>query len=428
MRQRFVLFSMAVLQLLWLLAVWMSNTARHVEKIIPLLIFSCASFILVAGMPSACMLRGRMWLGRMTATERSVLILLSVIVLGIGGVYASYQLGWPDEKAIFAGARVVAEHGIGTFLTHYAQLPRLGSQHPPLVPLLYGLSLRVWGETLFSARSVALLSALGVVLLTYKIGAHLYNRRTGLLAAVSLLTMPFFFRLGTAAMLDMPVTCAFGGALLFSLRLRDRPSYCTAVLLGGCLGLGLLCRYTMALAYPLVCGVCLLDSQFRRLAPYLTIAILVSIGIFSCWAAWAASVGVFTMQHHRISQLAGYMRTTKGKLWLVSVMLFRLPSGLGVYNAPLLFLGAWRTGRTLERSDQIVLIWIAAVCLPLLLTLPGPRYFFPAFPAFALLMARGVMSIQEEGERSLLLALLYGAGALYLFVDWYRAVGGWFTH
>jgi 4-amino-4-deoxy-L-arabinose transferase-like glycosyltransferase len=267
-----------------------------------------------------------------------------------------------------------------------------------------------------------------VVLLTYRIGTWLYDRRTGLLAATSLLTMPFFFRLGTSAMLDMPVTCAFVGVLLLSLRLQERPTYLLAVALGGCLGIGLLCRYTMALVYPLVFGACLLDGQFRRLAPYLATAVLVSMGIFSCWVAWAASIGVFAAQQDKISRLAGYMNTAKGKLWLANVMLFRLPSGIGVYNAPLLMLGGWRTWRELHRSDQIVLVWIGAVCIPLLLTLPGPRYFLPAFPAFALLMARGLTSIRGGSERPLLLALLYGAGALYLFVDWYRASGGWFTH
>lgn len=428
MHIRFILFSMAGLQILWLLAVWVSGTAMHVEKIVPLLIFSCVSAVFVGGMSEALVARIGMWFWRGVANKRDVFVLLISAVLGIGGVYAYSQQGWPDEKEIFAGSRIVAEQGIETFFTQYAQLPRLGLQHPPLVPLLYGLSLHIWGVTLFAARGSALLLALGVALLTYRIGSRFYDDRTGALAAIGLLTMPFFFRLGTSAMLDMPVTFAFVGALLLSLRLQERPSYLIAVALGGCLGLGLLCRYTMALIYPLMFAVCFVDGQFRRLMPYLATAAFVSLGIFSCWAAWAVSVGVFAVQQDKISRLAGYVSTSKGQLWLANVLVFRLPSGLGVYNLPLLLLGGWRLWRERRRSDQIVLIWIAAVCFPLLATLPGPRYFLPAFPAFALLMARGVLSIREDSERSLMLASLYGVGALYLFVDWYRAVGGWFLH
>lgn len=418
---------MAVLQMLWLLAIWIGGAAEHVEKMVPLLIFSSLCVVFAGGLPRP-VLPGRIWLGGIAANERSAFLLLLAVVVGIGAVYAVHQRGWPDEREIFAGARIVAEQGMRTFLTHYAQLPHLGSQHPPLVPLVYGFSLQVWGVTLFPARCIALLSALGVVLLTQRIGARLYDYRTGLLAATSLLTMPFFFRLGTSAMLDMPVTCAFVGALFLSLRLRERPTYLIAVALGGCLGIGLLCRYTMALAYPLVFGACLSTGQVRRLTPYLATAVLVSVGIFSCWAAWAVSIGVFSAQQDTISRLVGYVNTGKGKLWLANVVLFRLPSGLGVYNAPLFLLGGGRMWKERSLSDFIVLVWIGAVCLPLLLTLPGPRYFLPAFPAFALLMARGLPGRREGGERLLLLALLYGAGALYLFVDWYQAAGGWFTH
>lgn len=423
-----VLFSMAILQVLWLLAVWISGTAKHVEKIVPLLVFSCLCAVLAGGTPRSLVIRGGLWLGNIVRTERSAHLLLTAVVLGIGGVYASQQQGWPDESVIFAGARIVAEQGSGAFLTQYAQLPLLGSQHPPLVPLLYGFALHIWGVTLFPARCVALLLALGVALLTYRVGSRLYDHHAGLLAAVSVLTMPFFFRLGTAVMLDIPVTCAFIGAFLLSLRLREHPTYLMAIALGGCLGIGLLCRYTMALVYPLVFGVCLFSGQFWRLAPYLATAVLVSIGIFSCWVVWAVSIGVFSTQQDKISRLISYVSRGEGKLWLANVMLFRLPSGIGVYNAPLLLLGGWRVWKEGNRSDYIVLGWIGVVCIPLLLTLPGPRYFLPAFPAFAVLMARGLMSIPKEGERVLLLALLYGAGALYLFVDWYRAAGGWFMH
>jgi hypothetical protein len=75
-----------------------------------------------------------------------------------------------------------------------------------------------------------------------------------------------------------------------------------------------------------------------------------------------------------------------------------------------------------------VLLWIAAVFLPLMLTLPGPRYFLPAFPALAIAMTRGLENSGEKAERLVMLTLLYGGGALYLFVDWERAAGDLFVH
>jgi hypothetical protein len=62
------------------------------------------------------------------------------------------------------------------------------------------------------------------------------------------------------------------------------------------------------------------------------------------------------------------------------------------------------------------------VSAALLLTAPDHRYFLLAFPAFALAGARGLRRLPEPlAERALVLATLFAAGALYLFVDWERA-------
>lgn len=104
--------------------------------------------------------------------------------------------------------------------------------------------------------------------------------------------------------------------------------------------------------------------------------------------------------------------------WKVGTLLLGLPSGLGIYTLPMLLLGAWQL---LQRRSQADL-WILAVFVPLILTLPGPRYFLPAFPTLALMMACGLGRVEEAAERIMIAALLYCGGALYLFVDWYRQV------
>jgi len=93
-----------------------------------------------------------------------------------------------------------------------------------------------------------------------------------------------------------------------------------------------------------------------------------------------------------------------------------------------LFLGIWQMFRQRSRSDLFVLLWILAVFLPLILTLPGPRYFFPAFPALAIAMVRGMLHVGEGKASLVLFVLLSWGGALYLFVDWKRAAGGLFVH
>lgn len=56
-----------------------------------------------------------------------------------------------------------------------------------------------------------------------------------------------------------------------------------------------------------------------------------------------------------------------------------------------------------------------------MVTLPGSRYFLPAFPPLMLVMAAGLTRIAGSAEGVALLALFYGVSPLYLFVGWRNA-------
>jgi 4-amino-4-deoxy-L-arabinose transferase-like glycosyltransferase len=420
-----LLATLTALQVLWLLAIWLAGAATHTEKLPLLLVYSVACAVISGYLPTDTIYKIRQGTERLAHDERRLHTILTVVVVGIGGVYAYLQQGWPDEPGVFAAARVVAERGVSPFFVNYAQTPWLGKQHPPLVLLVYGFVLHLFGVHVFVIRLVSLLLSLGTLLLTYRLGSALYDQRTGLLATGCLLATPFFFRVGATALTDMPVTFCFILAVWLTLRLLSAPSYWLAAATGLCIGAGLLCKYTMVLVYPILLGVCVIQGRLRRLTPYLVLVALVSVGMLGVWFSYAAHLGVLNVQGDTLAHYARYVTTSEtGRKRLFGVLLFRLPSGVGIYNLPLLLLGGWQLLQRRSQSDLLIVLWIAAVFLPLILTLPGPRYFLPAFPAVALVMAWGLERVGEAAERVALLMLLYGGGALYLFVDWYRAAGG----
>jgi 4-amino-4-deoxy-L-arabinose transferase-like glycosyltransferase len=248
-----------------------------------------------------------------------------------------------------------------------------------------------------------------------------------LLATVLLLTTPFFFRIGTTALIDMPATFFFVLSLFLTLHLLQAPTAWLAVTTGFCVGAGLLCRYTVVLLYPVLLGTLLVSDAWRHRVLYLAVVVLVSVIIVTPWVVYATHSGILATQGETLFLYGSYVATT-GKRWLLKVLLFRLPSGVGVANLPMLLLGG---GQLLQRrnwSDLFVMLWIAAIFFPLMATLPAPRYFLPAFPALAIVMAHGVLRSGEVAERLVILALLYAGGAWYLFVDWFRAAGGLFRH
>jgi len=351
----------------------------------------------------------------------------------MGVLYAYAQLGWPDEPFIFSASRIVVEQGVAAFFAGYSNIPWLGNQHPPLAPLLYGGVMALFGVHLFVIRCVALVLSVFTLLLTYAIGRELYSHRIGLLAALFFVSTPFFFRIGTTGLTDMPTAFCFILGVFLMFRLVEKPTYQLAVAVGLCLGVGLLYRYTMVFIYPLLLGVVAVRGLWRRLVGHLLVVLLVSGGMLAIWFCYAASIGVLAVQWRTLTYSAGFvaktaMGRTREEGWIAGALLFRVPSGIGIANFPLLLLGGWCLCQRRNLSDVSLLLWIVAVCFPLLLTLPGPRYFLPAFPALAMMMAWGLEYVggEEATSRVVLLSLLYTVGALYLFVDWYRAAGDLF--
>jgi 4-amino-4-deoxy-L-arabinose transferase-like glycosyltransferase len=270
-------------------------------------------------------------------------------------------------------------------------------------------------------RLTGLAVSLGLLLVAYLFGCELYDRRVGLLAALFAPTFPLFFRLGPAAMTDIPVTFLFLLSLLLVARLRSRPTYPLAMAAGLTIGLGLLSKYTMALIYPVVLVWFVVSPRLRQRKRYLAVTVLTSLGLFSVWLAFAYFSSILGAQSDTLIPYLGMVAQTEwGKRFLAESLLTRLPSALGVYNIPLMILGAVQVLRHRNRSDLFVVLWIAVVFITLTATLPAHRYYMLAFPAIAVLMVRGLAIVPTATSRVLILAWLNCLGALYLFADWER--------
>lgn len=89
-----------------------------------------------------------------------------------------------------------------------------------------------------------------------------------------------------------------------------------------------------------------------------------------------------------------------------------------------LALGLLRLFQRAGPADIELLLVLGVYCLLLVAILPDHRYFLPIFPAAALAAANGLAAantLAPYAIQVILLALLFCAGALYLFVDWTRA-------
>jgi 4-amino-4-deoxy-L-arabinose transferase-like glycosyltransferase len=268
---------------------------------------------------------------------------------------------------------------------------------------------------------VTLVFAAATVLVTYFLGREMYDRQTGLTALLLLLSFPLFLRLGTAALTDVPVTFLFTLALWLILRLERRPSYGLALLAGGVIAVGLLTKYTMALVYPVLCAWYIVSPSLRARKRYLAVALSITAAVAAAWLAAASGIGVLGKQIRTLSRWAtSVLRSETAREFLLETLTTRLPAAFGTYSFPGMVLGAWVLLRRRSERDLLVVSWIAVVSVLLMISLPDHRYFLLVFPATAVAMAAGLASIPAVRPRAVALSLLYGAGALYLLVDWER--------
>ena len=429
MQTRNVLAVMALLQLLWLVTRWLLEVLvpqvnPHIgrERFSLVIIYSILVGVAVSRMPASFLFGIRQLKDRLLQNEVLSILTLCVSVGCLSAVYANYKVVAGDELLVFKASRVVAEEGVAHFFGNYASIAWLGPQHPPLVPLIYGFTMHIIGANLFVVRLVSLVLMIVTIVLTYCIARKLYDKETAFLAVLALLSFRYFLSMGAIASNDMPLTFFFVLALFLTARIGATPTYWLSMVSGISVGLGLLTKYTMVLVYPVILIYFTILGSLRRLRSYCAIVVVVSAAMLAAWLLYAEHIGAFVTQRNVLSSYAKVVITTSyGKELLLTTLLAKLPSAVGVYHIPMLFLGATDLMRRRSQSDLFILLWIGVVFLSLSLTLPDHRYFMPAFPALAIMVARGLRRLPEAAEQVIMLALLYCGGVLYLFVDWHRA-------
>ena len=433
---------MILLQAVWLVGIKLTRATQNTVKLVRVVIYDCLLsliFMLACIFSPDDTFFGFSIPAGWSHSGRLVLAHVFMCTFTAAMIYSHYQRIWPfDEEGNLKAARHFASEGWRETFSHYTELPWLGVQHPPLIPVLGGVIFRIFGVKILFFRLLSVGFMLGALLVTYQTGALLFDPFTGFLAVILCLCFPLFWRLGCAAMLDMPVTFWFGLVLLivFQARMQAANSMWFMFLAGVVVGLGMLTRYTMVLIYPVLAV--LVIPGWLSWSAYALI-VLVSSLFFTAWLLYAYRNRILHAQLRKLQEFAGMkpgypeprpqnsgilgpLGITRGwRMRLRLESLFsRLPSGIGTYNLPMIFVGLLMVFQHRQAADAVLVAWIAIPSVLLLILMPDHRYFLPVFPALALLMARGLTGVVYSIPLVTVLALLFCLGNLYLFVDWQR--------
>lgn len=288
--------------------------------------------------------------------------------------------GFNSDEAVYAGQ--AASLAGNPRYTEYFPVFRA---HPMLVQTLLSPFFRV-GEVDVAGRLVIVVLGVLTVLAVYPLGARLYNRRVGLVAALLLAVMPYHVVVTRQVLLDGPMVLLATLTLYCMVRFVQQRDTIWYLATAAMLGVTMLAKETSVVLAGSVYAFLALTPDVRRPVRATLLALPVLALVFAT---------------HPISQaLAG--RTETGRNYLVwqlfrrpnhpmSFYLENVPSAIGLLVLLTAFGGLWWARRRRSWRETLLLSWIVVpVVFFQLWPVKGFQYLLPVVVPVAVLAARAL--------------------------------------
>lgn len=314
----------------------------------------------------------------------------------------SYAVGacfWGEPEAIvdasryFTQAKHLEVYGLAHFLAEWGRgIPAWTDL--PLVPLLYGLVFRLFGESRMHVQAFTTLLFAGSVVLTYRVGKAFWDDEVGFAGAAFLLGIPYLLTQVPSMLVDVPTMFFVTLAVFATVRAFQDGGTVRILLASLAVFLALLSKYSSWLllsALP-VAGVVLHRRGAPRARRTGALIALVSGALLA--AALLLHRDAFARQ---LALLLSYQAPGLGR-WgesFLSTFLFQVHPFLTAAA----LLSVWMA---IEKRDPRYAIVAWPVALLLVLQVRRIRYWVPAFPMLALMGAYGLQAIRAREVRKLL--------------------------
>lgn len=323
------------------------------------------------------------------------------LLLAAGLLLFFWRLGshdlWPPDEPRFA--LVAKEMWLRGDYSVLSLNNHLYTDKPPLFFwAINGFGRLLGGIDEWAARLPSAVAALLAMFLIERLGAWLYDRKTGLIAALVFATSPQIVARGRWASIDMMLNLFVLAAILLLWRGRTRPEARAASFRAAwvMMGLATLAKGPVGLVLPLlaVLPACLIERDFRAarrmfLPSGLALFLLVTLSWFGLFAfRLGPRDAIDVLLHQNVERYVSAWNAAQ-PVWYY---LWRFPAGFfswivflpwGVVQA----FAADEKGR--RGAARFLVTWIAAILLFFSFS-TGKRgvYIIPLYPAAAILVAR----------------------------------------
>jgi 4-amino-4-deoxy-L-arabinose transferase-like glycosyltransferase len=282
----------------------------------------------------------------------AVTVLVAAPALGLR-LWQIDALGLNSDEAVYAGqAASLAQDP--AFLPFFPVF----RAHPLLFQALLSVPYRYDGVSSLTGRLMSVAFGLATVWLTYAIGARLYGRRVGVLAALLIAVMPYTVVVSRQILLDGPM--AFFAALALYLLVRFVQTERVAWLYAAAVALGL-ATLSKETAILLVGGAYAFFALTRKTRLPLIHAALASVLLLVTVLPYPISLKLAgrssTGGHFLVWQL---LRRPNHDWWFY---LQTVPPALGLGVVAVVVVGLVMMRRSLSWSEHLLVSWVAAPSL-----------------------------------------------------------------
>ncbi len=286
----------------------------------------------------------------------------------------------------------------------------------PLIYWMMAVSYEIFGVHDWAARLPLALSAVALCWITYRFGRWAFGEQTGLYAGVVLATSAGLFLFTRILIPDATLTAAITGAIWAWLSLLEPEEHLPlrwSVMLGACLGTGLLLKGLIAVVFPVLTGIAYMAftrqlfsiKAWRRLT--LGTAIAVALAIAMPWHVFAVLRNpphfAFSM-HSGPGEYRGFFwfyffnehllrflnlryprdYNTVPRLWFWLLnLVWIFPWSVYLFAVPKL---SFSPASRAERTRLMAVCWIGVVMLFFTFSTTQEYYSMPIYPALALLI------------------------------------------
>lgn len=295
-----------------------------------------------------------------------------------------------DTSRYFAQAKHLEMYGIGYFISEWGKDIVVWTDLP-LVPFLYGLIFRFFGESrLYIQIFTTLLYSLTLVL-TYMIGKTLWDEDTGFYAGLLMLGIPYLFTQVPLMLVDVPTMFFLTLSVFTFIKALSQGGLKMTAISSVALFLAFFSKYSTWLMLSVLAVIFVV---YLRMEAKTTIKRAGAIALVSLLLIGAAIIFKYDVVSEQIRLLINYQRPGLRR-WgesFTSTFLFQIHPFITVAALYSLYVA-------FRKRDLKYMIVSYLILLVVLFQIRRIRYIIPLFPMLALMASYGLREIRSKEIR-----------------------------